>query len=146
MSTRSEVLRLHSEGMMTPAIAACVGCTRQRVQQILKAEGLTPNRRVKPADEEIAALCRDGLTNADISRVLGVSHHLITAARARTGTPARSGVPPVLAPSEIMRMIALAREGVRQVDLAKEFGVSQQIISTHCRRHGIRRESRRGSP
>lgn len=52
--TKEAALELHSEGKSNVEIADTLGCSRERIRQILKAEGLQPNRTpdVKPIEAE----------------------------------------------------------------------------------------------
>lgn len=136
----AEVLRLHAEGLTSSTISRQVGRCRERVRQILKEKGLTPNYRTKPAENVVVALYEEGLTDADIACELGVSKSSVTQVRKGAGVQGRVGPPLQLVPSEIERLLARARQGWRQVDIAAEFGVAQKVVSKIMRRHGIERQ------
>ena len=141
MSVRPEVLRLHAEGLTSAAIARAAGCSREWVRKILLTEGLTPNFRAVPSDDECVALYDEGLTHADIGREFTMSRDAIRYRCKRAGARSRSGPTPILIAVEVARVLDLARQGMRQADIAAEFGVTQTMISSLCRKHGIRRHA-----
>jgi DNA-binding NarL/FixJ family response regulator len=142
---QAEARRLALSGLTVRQIAAEMGIARQGVEYHLKATNTPPHRAVKYTDEQIAALHQEGLTDADIAAELGISTNTVMLARQRLGLKARLGCVPILAHAEVERVLTLARQGWRQVDIAAECGVSQVTVSKTCIKHGIRRLTRGGS-
>ena len=136
---QEEARRLALAGLTVKQIAVEIGITRQGVENCLKATGTQPHRVVKYTDDQIIAFHQDGLTDIDIARELGICTETVLKVRHRLGLKAHGSIP-VLGPSEVERLLTRAREGARQVDLAKEFNIAQRTVSTYLIKHGIRRD------
>lgn len=78
---RPDVLRLAAEGMPVRAVAEALGISRQRVDQILKSEGMAtpPGTDTTRARQVIVRRLRRGDNRAAIARDLGVPYTSVVA-------------------------------------------------------------------
>ena len=140
---QEEARRLALSGLTVKQIAAEMMCSRQGVEKYLKATGTQPHRVVKYTDEQIKVLAEDGLTDTDIACQLGICSNTVLNVRHRLGIERRCGAPLILSSIEVARLLDLAQQGWRQVDIAKKFGVSQNTVSRILINNGLRSHTKR---
>jgi predicted transcriptional regulator len=139
---QEEARRLALSGLTVKQIAAEMKCSRQGVEKYLKATGTQPHRVVKYTDEQIVTLHQEGLTDPDIARELGICVNTVLKVRHRLGIKTHYRTP-ILSSVDVKRLLSLAKQGWRQVDLAEEFGVHQSCISKLLIKYGLRRQTKR---
>ena len=141
---QEEARRLALAGLTVNEIAEQMYCSRQTVYSHLKATGTLYNSRPKPTDVEIISMYEGGMNDEEIMNLTGLSHWYLLRVRRRSGVKDRvGGTPPVLTPVEVERLLLLARQGLTQINLAKEFGISQNTISKYLIKYGLRRQTKR---
>ena len=82
------------------------------------------------ARNKLADLAKQGLTQSQAARKLGVSRQRVSQLTAVLGLTFRPSYPPVPAP----RLKALAKKGITQTEAAEQLGVSQKRVSTMAAR------------
>jgi transposase len=124
----ASVLRLQKEGLSQSAIARDLGISRQRVWQLLHRQGLAGSGK-PPAEQRRAkmpALLRQGLSNAQIGKRLGVTSSTIV--RDLSTLPDREALLEarrLAKPSWHRRALVpdLIRQGMATPDIARHLGV-----------------------
>jgi len=137
----AEARHLALSGLTVNEIAKQLKCSRQTVYNHLKATGTHPGSRPKPTDAEITDLYKNGSTDADIAQLTGLHPGSVFLIRKRLGIKGHTRA--ILTPSDVERMLSLAIEGWRQVDIAKELGIAQNTVSHYLIKHGVRRYPQR---
>ncbi len=141
---RAQLRQMAAEGKSCTEIANCFAVSQLHILRICKREGIAisnPVKRGVPPKVNIAQLrqmAAEGKTKADIAHQFGVAKSHIYRICKREGIttrkPARRSIPSKVNIAQLRKMAA---EGMRQADIAQQFGVSKQRISEICKREGI---------
>ena len=142
---REEAARLRAQGMTFAQIGAALGISRVRAFNLLRPPKPS-SRRIMPDDAVIVALYAGGRTDAEVAQEVGVSVSHVRRVRHRHAVQGREGKPSRFAPSEIERLLVMAKSGATFTMISQEFGISRGYACEICMKHGIRRRARKATP
>ncbi|MDH5797085.1 MAG: hypothetical protein OEZ19_00860 [Paracoccaceae bacterium] len=132
----SEVARLAAEGMSQATIAAALGVSRQRVNQICTRDGIETlfGGTDYDAMDKIAVMHARGMFTAEIAEALGETPMAVLVTLRRMGkTPHHA-----YNRERVDLVKRLADQGFSQTEAANAIGIAQPSISRHAKKHSIK--------
>lgn len=113
------------------ALRRDAGVSRQRIQQILAAHGITHQQRLEAFDARVRALHDDGLFLWEMAKQLGCTPTRVNASLARQGLVRRMGRKRALPQGQIEALLSRYQDGEPIASLAEVFGVSLPTVRAY---------------
>jgi DNA-directed RNA polymerase specialized sigma24 family protein len=125
-------------------LARIFGISDNSVYKILKRHGVKTrelwHHRLSPKEEdEVISAYESGMSQEEISEVVGVAHGTVSNILKRHGVKTRGKWPHrALSPREEDEVIAAYEAGMSQAEIGEVFGVDQTTVSKILKRHGVK--------